>query len=139
MFVAMAMVACGRAPVDGEETEQPPVVVGGTVAGTWFYQWEVVNLPTLRGTLTVEQNGTQVTGVLGLPVDYPPGLILPEYWDWRLSGTVTSGQITAGPGCQCASPPPFNLTCRLGSRSLGCDVTQGDEYGDHSGTFQASR
>jgi hypothetical protein len=109
------------------------------VTGDWFYRWSVVDLPTMHGSLHLEQDGGQISGSVALPADYDPTLIDPAFWDWRIAGPLDSPEITAGPGCACEPPPAFRLHCIATARVLACDVNQRDDFGDHSGTFTAER
>ena len=58
------------------------------VAGDWSYSWELSDR-TLHGTMTLQQEGAQVTGAIGWPIDYPPEQTTPQViagWTWRLRG-----------------------------------------------------
>ena len=110
----------------------------------WAYEWGFNDTAqALHGMLTLTRDGDRLSGDVEAPWDLPAGE-RPEYWDWRLGGTATAIEISAGPGCRCKAPPPWLLDCSLtfaesAPGRLLCSAQLHDDFGDHYGTFSAAR
>ncbi len=129
----LLLVGCGT---EGPAME-PEADMSGTWSYTWSHDWVIQGQPSeFRGSLEMTQDGDSLIGQLAAPADIDP--IDGGAWDWKFIGTKKNALLAVGPKCMCAVVP-FSLSCQSTETSIACSVTQHDDYGDHGGSFIATR
>lgn len=132
-IAALMLIGCAtEAP-----TADPAPDMSGTWSYVWSHDWAIQGQPSeFRGSLEMTQDGDSLIGRLAAPADIDP--IDGGAWDWKFVGTKENALLAVGPKCMC-QVVPFVLSCQSSEASISCAVSQHDDYGDHGGSFVATR